>query len=94
MCFVASRLSAYDFFVFAQERDFQCGIVYAPEEALNDPHFVARGFPTPVPHPELGRDIVYPGAPFKSSIDGWKIQRRPPLVGEHTEEVLAPGRAT
>ena len=94
MCFVASRLSAYDFFVGSQQRDFQCGIVYAPEEALNDPHFVARGFPTTVPHPELGRDIVYPGAPFKSSIDGWRIQRRPPLVGEHTEEVLAGGLAS
>jgi crotonobetainyl-CoA:carnitine CoA-transferase CaiB-like acyl-CoA transferase len=91
MCFVASRLAAYDFFVGAQQRDFQCGIIYAPEEALYDPHFVARGFPTVVPHPELGREFVYPGAPFKSSIDGWRIRRRPPLVGEHTDEVLHPG---
>ena len=49
-----------------------------PEEAFNDPHFVARGFPTSVAHPELGREIAYPGAPFKSSIDGWRISRRRP----------------
>lgn len=89
MAFVASRLSAYDFFIGAQERDFQCGIVYSPDEALSDPHFVARGFPVDVYHPELGRAVAYPGAPFKSSRDGWSIRRRPPLVGEHTDEVLA-----
>jgi benzylsuccinate CoA-transferase BbsE subunit len=88
--FIASRLGAYDFFLGAQQRDFQCGIVYAPEEAFTDQHFVARGFPTPVDHPELGRNISYPGAPFKSSTDGWGIRRRPPLVGEHTEEILGP----
>ena len=80
--------SAYDFFLGAQQRDFQCGVVYSPEEAFADPHFVAREFPTSVAHPELDREIAYPGAPFKSSTDGWRISRRPPLVGEHTEEVL------
>jgi hypothetical protein len=89
MAFVASRLSAYDFFVGAQQRDFQCGIVYSPDEAFTDPHFIARGFPVAVFHPELDRWVSYPGAPFKSSTDGWAIRRRPPLVGEHTEEVLA-----
>jgi crotonobetainyl-CoA:carnitine CoA-transferase CaiB-like acyl-CoA transferase len=88
LCFIASRLSAYDFFLGAQQRDFQCGVVYSPEEAFADPHFVAREFPTSVAHPELDREIAYPGAPFKSSTDGWRISRRPPLVGEHTEEVL------
>ncbi len=92
LCFIASRIAAYDFFIGAQQRDFQCGIVYAPEEAFTDPHFVARGFPTPVLHPELGREISYPGAPFKSTLDSWRIARRPPLVGEHTEEILGDDR--
>jgi crotonobetainyl-CoA:carnitine CoA-transferase CaiB-like acyl-CoA transferase len=90
LVFLASRLSAYDFFVGAQQRDFQCGIVYAPDEAFTDQHFVERGFPVQVPHPELGRSVAYPGAPFKSSNpDAWAIRRRPPLVGEHTSEVLS-----
>ena len=61
MCFLASRLSAYDFFMGSQQRDFQCGIVYSPEEAFTDPHFVAREFPVQVAHPELGRALRTPG---------------------------------
>jgi crotonobetainyl-CoA:carnitine CoA-transferase CaiB-like acyl-CoA transferase len=87
--FIASQLPAYDFFVGTQERDIQCGIIYAPEEVMEDPHFQARKFPVTVPHPELRRDIVYPGAPFQGSLGGWQIQRRPPLIGEHNEEVLS-----
>jgi crotonobetainyl-CoA:carnitine CoA-transferase CaiB-like acyl-CoA transferase len=83
LCFIASRLAAYDFFIGSQERDFQCGIVYAPEEALEDVHFKARGFPVAVHHPELERDVLYPGAPFQGSSGRWRISRRAPLVGEH-----------
>jgi len=89
LCFIASRLAAYDFFVGTQERDIQCGIIYAPEEVLEDPHFRARNFAVSVPHPEIGRDITYPGAPFQGSLGGWKIQRRPPLIGEHNETLLS-----
>jgi crotonobetainyl-CoA:carnitine CoA-transferase CaiB-like acyl-CoA transferase len=83
LCFIASRLPAYEFFIGSQERDIQCGIVYSPEEAFEDPHFRARNFQVSVHHPELSRDIVYPGAPFQSSHGGWRIARRPPLIGEH-----------
>jgi benzylsuccinate CoA-transferase BbsE subunit len=88
LCFIASRLSARDFFVGAQSRDFQCGVIFAPEEAIGDEHFRSRGFPVVVHHPELGRDVIYPGAPFIDGEGGTWIQRRPPLVGEHTAEVL------
>jgi crotonobetainyl-CoA:carnitine CoA-transferase CaiB-like acyl-CoA transferase len=86
--FIASRLPAYDFFIGAQERDFQCGIVYAPEEAFADPHFVARGFPVSVDQPQVGRTVMYPGAPFKSTRDGWQIRRAAPRIGEHNDELL------
>jgi crotonobetainyl-CoA:carnitine CoA-transferase CaiB-like acyl-CoA transferase len=89
LIFIASRIPAQEFFVGAQERDLQCGVVYAPEDAMADPHFQARGFPVEVDHPELGRSFTYPGAPFRDSEASWRIRRRPPLVGEHTDEVLA-----
>ena len=89
LCFIASRIPAYEFFVGAQTRDLQCGVVYAPEEAMVDPHFVARGFPVSVRHPELDREVTYPGAFFSDPEGHWRIRRRPPLVGEHTGEVLA-----
>jgi benzylsuccinate CoA-transferase BbsE subunit len=85
---IAANVSAYDFFVGSQERDMQCGIIYSPEEALQDPHFVARAFPTPVFHEQLGRAVVYPGAPFKMSASPWSISGRAPYLGEHNREVL------
>jgi crotonobetainyl-CoA:carnitine CoA-transferase CaiB-like acyl-CoA transferase len=86
--FIAAQIDSYDFFVGAQTRNFQCGIIYAPEEVFEDPHFVARGFQTEVEHPELGQTFRYPGAPYRFGASPWAISRRAPLLGEHTEEVL------
>ena len=88
LTFIASRIPAYEFFVGAQRRGLSVGIVYASEEALEDPHFVARGYPTAVPHPELGRSFVHPGAPYRFEKSPWRISRRAPLLGEHADEVM------
>ena len=85
--FAASRLSAYDFFVGCQRAGMPVGVIYAPEEAFEDPHFVARGFQTPVEHPELGRTVRYPGAPYRFEKTPWRISRRAPRLGEHDAEV-------
>jgi crotonobetainyl-CoA:carnitine CoA-transferase CaiB-like acyl-CoA transferase len=84
---IASKLTVAEVFVGAQQRGFACGAVYAPDEALADPHFVGRGYPTPVDHPELGRTFTYPGLPFSGEMIPDSIQRAP-LVGEHTKLVL------
>ena len=87
--FVAGRLSAYDFFVGCQRAGMPVGVIYSPEEAFEDPHFVARGFQTPVEHPELGRTVRYPGAPYRFEKTPWRISRRAPRLGEHQAEVFA-----
>jgi crotonobetainyl-CoA:carnitine CoA-transferase CaiB-like acyl-CoA transferase len=86
--FVASRIGAYEFFNGGQQRGFQVGIIYSPEEMLEDEHFKARGFPVQVEHPELGRSITYPGAPYKLPASPWSIRRRAPQLGEDNIEVL------
>ena len=86
---VASKISAYDFFVGSQERGLPVGIVYSPEEVMEDRHFVARGFPVEVEHDNLGRSFTYPGAPYVFHGSPWRIQRRAPLLGEHNEQVFA-----
>ncbi len=86
--FLASRLGAYEFFEGMQQRGLAVGIIYSPEEVFDDPHFRARGFPTPVEHPELGRSFVYPGAPYRFEKTPWRLQRRAPLLGEHNAELL------
>ncbi|MEX2230225.1 MAG: CoA transferase [Dehalococcoidia bacterium] len=88
LVFLASKLPAYEFFTGGQSRNFQVGIIYSPEEVMEDRHFIDRGFPVRVAHPELGREFTYPGAPYVFHGSPWKIQRRAPLLGEHTDEVL------
>jgi crotonobetainyl-CoA:carnitine CoA-transferase CaiB-like acyl-CoA transferase len=85
---LAANMPAYEFFQGGQKRNMQVSIIYSPEEVLSDPHMVARGFPVSVNHPELGRDVTYPGAPYLFHKSPVRIQRRPPLVGEHSEEVF------
>ncbi len=86
---LASKLTAYEFFTKAQNFGFQVGVIHSPEEALEDPHFVDRGMQVRVEHPEIGREVVYPGAPYQLTKGSWGITRRPPLLGEHTDEVLS-----
>ncbi len=47
----------------------------------------ARGYWIEVEHPELNDKITYPGAFVKMSDCQWRIWRRPPLIGEHNEEI-------
>ncbi|MEE8372113.1 MAG: CoA transferase [Dehalococcoidia bacterium] len=46
-----------------------------------------REFYTQVEHPELGGTVTYAGAPYKMRETPWRISRRPPLIGEHNEEI-------
>ena len=80
--FVASRVSAYEFFVSAQRHGLTAGVIYAPEELFTDEHFLARHWPTEVEHPELGRTFTYPGQPYVLTGTPWRIRRRAPLLGE------------
>jgi len=86
---IASTVSAYDFFIGCQTAGLSVGAVYAPEEAFEDPHFKARGYQVEVEHEDLGRTFRYPGAPYALRGSPWKIYRRAPKLGEHTNEILA-----
>jgi benzylsuccinate CoA-transferase BbsE subunit len=59
-----------------------------PEDLLADEQLLARGYFHEVEHPELGRTFRYPGAPYLFTGSPWRVTRRPPLVGEHTGEIL------
>ena len=62
--------------------------VRPPEALFEDEQLAARGYFVEVEHPELGRTFRYPGAPYLFNGTPWRLYRRPPLVGEHTAEVL------
>jgi crotonobetainyl-CoA:carnitine CoA-transferase CaiB-like acyl-CoA transferase len=81
--FLAQRLSAYEFFRTAQEHGVTAGVIYSPEEILEDPHFVAREWPVSVEHPDRGETYTYPGHPARFTATPWAIASRAPRLGEH-----------
>ena len=85
---LASRLTAYEYFEQAQQRGFPVGAILAPEEVLEHPQFIERGFVVEVEHPELGASFRYPGAPYRMNGSPVAVRHRAPLLGEHTEAVL------
>ena len=86
--FIADKLGAYEFFHGAQQRGLACAVILAPEEVFEDEHYLARGFPVEVEHPDLGRAFTYPGAPFRMPASPWRIACRAPHLGEHQDEVI------
>jgi crotonobetainyl-CoA:carnitine CoA-transferase CaiB-like acyl-CoA transferase len=88
LLFIAGKMSAYEFFIGAQARGLACGVVYSPEEVLNNPQLIARGFPRTVEHDDLNRRFTYPGPPFSGSAAPSDGQRRAPHLGEHNAKFL------
>ena len=52
-----------------------------------NPQLMARDFWVKLDHSELGAEINYPGAFAMFSETPLRIQRRPPLIGEHNKEI-------
>jgi benzylsuccinate CoA-transferase BbsE subunit len=84
--FLAEHLDAYDFFFQTQSIGIATGAVYTPGEAMHDPNAEARGFPTEVEHPELGRSFLYPGPMYRLGATPWAT-RRAPTLGEHQDRL-------
>jgi crotonobetainyl-CoA:carnitine CoA-transferase CaiB-like acyl-CoA transferase len=88
LTFIASRVTAYELFLGGQRAGVPVGVIYSPEEAFEDPHFVARGMQVEVEQPQLGQAVRYPGPPYAFAKTKWAISRPAPALGEHTKEVL------
>ncbi|MGV0741855.1 CaiB/BaiF CoA transferase family protein [Mycolicibacterium sp. XJ870] len=63
--------------------------LHSPQDVLDDPHVQAMGYLQPVAFPGASRDVPIIETPFRMSATPGSIRRRPPLLGEHTDEVLA-----
>ncbi|MBM3940931.1 MAG: CoA transferase [SAR202 cluster bacterium] len=69
-------------------RGIPCAPVNGVQEAFDDPQARARDMLVEVPHP-LGGTLFEPGNPIKVSDAGPDTFAPPPLLGQHTVEVLA-----
>ncbi len=68
------------------------GLLVAPvatlDEVRDSPQLAARAYWRPLAHPELERVVTYPGPFARFAASPIRYRRRPPLVGEHTGEIL------
>ncbi len=65
-----------------------CGPVLDVSQVFSDPQVLARQMLVELAHPEVGT-FKTTGLPVKLSQTPGSIQRRPPLLGEHTSEIFA-----
>jgi len=70
------------------EAGIPCGRVRTVAEALENPQVEARGLLLDVDHPRAGRGR-YVGSPIGLDGAGRGSRRPPPLLGQHTDEVLS-----
>lgn len=58
------------------------------QEVLEDAHVKAMGYLKRVPFPGTAHEVPLIETPFRLSATPGEIRRRPPLLGEHTDEIL------
>ena len=83
---VAERTSA-DAIVQFEAARVPAGPIYRPRETLDDPHVQQGGFFTEVDFPGIGKAPVA-ATPVKLHGTPGEVHTRPPLLGEHTDQVL------
>ena len=83
----AAKPCAYWLDLF-DSNNIPCGPINDYSQVFEDPQVIARELVVDVEHPTLGA-IRALGSPIKLSATPPSVRRRAPLLGEHTEEVLA-----
>ena len=69
------------------ESGFPCAPVNAMDEVFSDPQLLHRNMLVTMDHPKIGK-IKQIGAPLKFSDTPLKLKLPPPMLGQHTDEVL------
>jgi crotonobetainyl-CoA:carnitine CoA-transferase CaiB-like acyl-CoA transferase len=72
-----------------EEASIVAGQVYSPQQALDDPHIRAAGLLDEVAFPGIDGTLPLAPTPIELSESPGTYRRRAPLVGEHTDEILA-----
>jgi len=86
---IGSLLYDRDVWRQAQKHGLPWAPIRRPEENCDDEHWKMRDSFFEVYHDELDQSFVYSGAKWVTEGMAWPRDKRPPLVGEHTDEVLA-----
>ena len=85
---VTSRQPRAHWLALFEANDIPCGPINNYEEVFADPHVTAREMVVDIEHPSLGH-MRSLGSALKLSATPTNPRRRAPLLGEHTDVVLA-----
>jgi crotonobetainyl-CoA:carnitine CoA-transferase CaiB-like acyl-CoA transferase len=77
----------YDWLPALEAAKVPCGAINNLGEVFADPHVQSRGMTVSMPHP-LTDQLQLVASPMKLSATPVQYRRPPPLLGEHTDEVL------
>jgi crotonobetainyl-CoA:carnitine CoA-transferase CaiB-like acyl-CoA transferase len=71
-----------------QTAGIPCAPINTVDRALSDPQVLSREMVVEVDHPKAGR-LRLPGPPYKLSETRASVRTAPPMLGQHTDEILA-----
>jgi crotonobetainyl-CoA:carnitine CoA-transferase CaiB-like acyl-CoA transferase len=83
-----SQLTTAEALAQLEKARIPAGPVLSPLQALDQSHFWAAGFFKRLEHPSFDEEVTIVDTPVKFSSHADTIRTRPPIVGEHTVEIL------
>jgi crotonobetainyl-CoA:carnitine CoA-transferase CaiB-like acyl-CoA transferase len=84
---VFSTRDAEEWLGMLQQAGIPSGPINAVQDVFNHPQREARELVQYIQHPTAG-EVAFPGFPYKFSETPAQLLRPPPMLGEHTNEVL------
>ncbi|MFH1928009.1 MAG: CoA transferase [Chloroflexota bacterium] len=84
---VTATRSSEEWLSLLREANIPCGPVNTVAQALSLAHSKAREMVVTMSHPTVG-EVPLVGSPLKLSRTPVAMRRHPPLLGEHTDEIL------
>jgi formyl-CoA transferase/CoA:oxalate CoA-transferase len=83
---IFSRYTAVELTELLSRAGVPCGLINKMDRLVTDPQVKHLGL-VPIPHPEVP-ELKLPGIPITLSRTPGSIQNAPPLLGQHTDEIL------
>jgi crotonobetainyl-CoA:carnitine CoA-transferase CaiB-like acyl-CoA transferase len=80
-------MESKEIFEMMERAGVPCGPIHTVEQVLTHPQVLARDMILEINHP-IVKDLKVPGFPVKYSETSAQLRRHPPLLGEHTDEIL------
>ena len=84
---IINQKSVDEWLKIFDEKGIPAGPILSMDKVVNHPQIKARDMIIEMPHPKIGK-IKLTGIPVKLSETKGEPQSPPPLLGQHTEEVL------